>query len=424
MTHNKQLNICLFAFGTDGDIQPLIKLALGLHQHGHNIELAIVCLRNRDYSYLSQDETFKVHMIPYPSSSAMNEFTDKEFWNFSESEFSSYFDAQFKAVRNTIRRWANALAKKVDLMISIRLMYPVRFSAEQQGIPYVCLHFAHSFIKSKYYPPFGVSDQGEQKNLLAWQDTAIFTTTHLLPAINKFKELYALPSCADFYSQAHHSATLNLVAFSRHLLPYDIDWDDTFHLCGYFKSKTVTSISHVDTEIEQFILQGKDVISVTFGSLLEYENNPAEFLTAVSDTIRALGIRAIILTNCNYGLKSDENIFFAEGYINHEKLFSKSRLVVHHGGAGTAHVVAACGVPSVLVAYGFDQFSIGDLLVKAGVCKCVLARKDFDKEKFGWLLTSALSDPQLSASAIKLGKLIATDNGIENAIELIEKTYA
>jgi len=423
MSGQKKLRVGLFAFGTDGDIQPLIELALNLFRRGHSIELAIICLRNRDYSHL-QNQDFNVHVIPYPKTNAMDEFSNKEFWNFSDTELSRYFDTQFNVVRNTIRRLANLLAKRVDLLISIRLMYPVRFSAEQQGIPYVCLHFAHSFIKSRHYPPFGSDDLGPDKNMAAWLATDSYTNQALLPGFNKFREFYTLEPCTDFYTQVHHSSELNLVAFSRHLLPHDLDWEKNFHLCGYFNRGDESPLSASDVAIHEFIDQGSNVVGVTFGSLLEYESAPAEFLNKIAQAFRAQRARAVILTNKDYGLVSDEYVLFATGYINHRALFRRCSFVVHHGGAGTTHVVAACGVPSLLVPYGFDQFSIGALLIKLGVCHGIMSRKDFTVEEFSQLLKKALLNPSLDDRAKQLGNHMSTDQGIKRAADLIEEKYA
>lgn len=423
MSTKKTLNIGLFAFGTDGDIQPLIELALGLFNKGHRIDLAIMCLRRRDYSYL-QTDGFNIYNIPYPDTNLMNGFESREFWHFSNEEFARYFDTQFNLVRNSIRRWTKAIVKQCDLMVSIRMMYPIRFCAEEQGIPYVCLHFAHCFIKSHHYPPLGSEDLGAEKNLAAWASGDRYTNAYLLPGINKFRERYTLPPCTDFYSQVHHSAELNLVAFSKHFIAPDIGWDDSFHLCGYFKKHTSGILNPVDQAIEKFVGHGDKVISVTFGSLLEYEDDAAAFLQEIARSIRQQNRRGVILTNKDYGLASDDTVFYATGYINHQALFSRSCLVIHHGGAGTSHAVAAAGVPSLLIAYGFDQFNIGELLVKQGVCSGVMARKEFNKTKLDALLAASLDNSQLTARAQEIGKKLSQEDGISCAVNLIEEYYA
>lgn len=423
MPIKKTLNIGLFAFGSDGDIQPLIELASGLFKKGHSIDLAIMCLRHRDYSHLQKDG-FTIYSIPYPDTNLMNGFESKEFWHFSNEEFARYFDTQFNVVRNSIRRWAKTIVNKCDLMISIRMMYPIRFCAEEKGIPYVCLHLAHCFIKSHQYPPLGNEDLGAEKNVASWSSGDIYTNAYLLPGINKFRERYTLPPCTDFYSQVHHSAELNLVAFSKHFISPDIGWDDNFHLCGYFKKSTFGILSPVDQAIEKFIGHDDKVISITFGSLLEYEDDPATFLQEIAQSITLQNSRGVILTNKDYGLVSDHNIFYATGYINHQALFSRSRMVIHHGGAGTSHAVAAAGVPSLLIAYGFDQFRIGDLLIKQGICCGIIARKEFSKTKLDTMLSTSLNDDCLEARAQEIGKKLSDEDGITCAVNLIETYYA
>ena len=90
-----------------------------------------------------------------------------------------------------------------------------------------------------------------------------------------------------------------------------------------------------------------------------------------------------------------------ERYVPQALVVPRARLVVSHGGAGTAIGAAAAGVPQLIVPLGADQFDNADLFADAGVA--LVAEGDaVDATALAGQLRSLLQDGAFAGAAARL----------------------
>ena len=106
-------------------------------------------------------------------------------------------------------------------------------------------------------------------------------------------------------------------------------------------------------ELLTFVDAGEQPVYAGFGSMRTVDEDSAR---AVIEAIRAQD-RRVLLGRGWAGLASmdDQDDCFVIGEVNQQKLFDRVAAVVHHGGAGTTTTAARAGAPQVVVPQGGDQ---------------------------------------------------------------------
>jgi len=112
---------------------------------------------------------------------------------------------------------------------------------------------------------------------------------------------------------------------------------------------------------------------------------------------------------------------FMIGSIPHTWLFPRMAAVVHHGGAGTTAAGLAAGVPSIVTPFFGDQLFWGQRVYELGVGPKPIARHRLTAENLAEAIRSAILDPKINKNAAELGERIRAENGIAQAVSMIEQ---
>jgi sterol 3beta-glucosyltransferase len=205
-----------------------------------------------------------------------------------------------------------------------------------------------------------------------------------------------------------------LYGISPNLLPRPADWPSHAHLCGQWLPQA--GAWSPPPALESFLAAGERPIYVGFGSMAGFDQQGllAEVVAAVA------GRRALFYPGWS-GVEASTlpPNFFVVGDTPHSWLFPRMSAVMHHGGSGTTHSAARAGVPSVVVPFAADQFFWADRLRRLGVAA--------EPVRAGRVRASALAQgiafadsPGARSNAAALGARMATDNGLANALSVIE----
>jgi vancomycin aglycone glucosyltransferase len=107
-------------------------------------------------------------------------------------------------------------------------------------------------------------------------------------------------------------------------------------------------------DLVEFLEAGEPPVYVGFGSM-QMAGAPDAAAVAV-EAIRAQGRRALVSRGwADLALIDEKDDCFAVGEANHRELFRRVAAVVHHGGAGTTTTAALAGTPQVIVPQIVDQ---------------------------------------------------------------------
>jgi UDP:flavonoid glycosyltransferase YjiC (YdhE family) len=108
------------------------------------------------------------------------------------------------------------------------------------------------------------------------------------------------------------------------------------------------------------------------------------------------------------------------GSIPHAWLFPRMAAVVHHAGVGTTAAGLRAGVPSIAVPYFGDQPYWGRRIAELGVGPQPIPRSRLTADRLALALRSATTDAAMQGRAARLGEAIRGEDGIGNAVRVIE----
>jgi UDP:flavonoid glycosyltransferase YjiC (YdhE family) len=424
------MKIGLQAWGSEGDIRPFTALAAGLVDAGHEVTLAVTDNVGRDYSEVAKKHGFKLIAVPNPEAhdpaeveavwreiiSARNPI--KQARMVMEYGFDPAMEAMYAAARE--------LCATNDAVLGHFFVYPLRVAAEKAGVPMATLNVVHNCLPSAYICPPGLPDIGKWFYPLGWVVVRKMINNIFLPRVNALRSREGLPPDRDVMAQTWASDQLNLIAVSPHICVAPKDWDRRHQVCGFLKPPLDTRMEELPSGLDDFLSAGESPVYITFGSMMP---NSLEYIRETVDiwkaAIRQVGCRAIIqLPVDDLSIFDTGERVFKVKRSPYVSVFPRCAAIVHHGGAGTTQSSLLAGRPSVVVAHMADQFFWGDELKRLGVAGKTLTRNGLSAAKLAKGIEKVLGDSGMAERAASLGQQLAGENGVANAIGLIEAVFA
>ena len=349
------MRVVLTAWGSRGDVEPLVALAVALRQFGAE---AVVCAPpDEDFAVLLRRAEVPLVPLGPPVRSVV-----------SRAKSAARPDPFQLASELVAARFEtlSAVAEGSDALVATGLMPAgARDVADRLGLRYVLACYHLLGLPSQHYSPGArpgtPSPQDETDRRVLWEQDAQRVNALYGPAVNS------------------HRATLDLppVENVRDYVLTDQPWlaaDPT--LCP---SKGLTELDVVQTgawflpddralpaELETFLEAGEPPVYVGFGSMSAHA--PQDIARTAVEASRRHGRRVLLsrgwseLDLADYG---DDCLVIGE--VNQQALFPRLAAVVHHGGAGTTTAVARAGVPQVVVPLLGDQPYWASRVVALGI---------------------------------------------------------
>jgi len=198
------------------------------------------------------------------------------------------------------------------------------------------------------------------------------------------------------------------------LVPQPRDWPERFAITGSWSLATDAAWSPPPA-LAEFLAAGEPPVYIGFGSMVGFDRD--RFRALVLDGLD--GRRALLFAGWSgFGEGALPPGVLSIGPTPHDWLLPRTRIVVHHGGAGTTHAAARAGVPSVVVPFGGDQPFWADRLRLAGVAPKAIAHRRLTASRLRESLALAAT-AQMVARARSIGAAIAREDGIPNAVARI-----
>lgn len=162
-----------------------------------------------------------------------------------------------------------------------------------------------------------------------------------------------------------------------------------------------------------------------FKAISGKEHNPQRLARIAIAALQATNQRGILATGWG-GLQASqlpENIFQLD-QAPHDWLFPRVSAVVHHGGAGTTAAGLRAGCPTIICPFFGDQPFWGQRVHTLGVGPRPIPQKQLTVQKLVGAIQEVIFNPSLSNRAEILGQKIRAEDGIGNAIAIIETLTA
>jgi sterol 3beta-glucosyltransferase/vancomycin aglycone glucosyltransferase len=216
------------------------------------------------------------------------------------------------------------------------------------------------------------------------------------------------------------SPLLHLVACSPALAGVPPDLPPHVHFTGAWSAPN--DPQPLPPEVEAFLDAGEPPAVVTFGSMAF--SDAERVAGIVAEALRSAGLRGIVQAGAAGIAPAAGSDLLPVGEVDHRSLFPRAAVVVHHGGAGTSHAVAAAGVPSVVVPHIGDQPFWADRLRRLGAAPPPVSPRRLDAATLADRLRTAATSVQVGAAADNLQRRMEGEDGLAEAVRLIEEAAA
>jgi sterol 3beta-glucosyltransferase len=134
------------------------------------------------------------------------------------------------------------------------------------------------------------------------------------------------------------------------------------------------------------------------------------------------GHRGVIATGWGgMSVMNDSKDVFVLDSAPHDWLFPRMSAVVHHGGAGTTAEGLRAGVPAVIVPFTVDQPFWGNRVKALGTGTELIQARELATDKLAEAIERATSDPKMRRKAESVGRLIRSEDGVGNAVEIVKQ---
>jgi sterol 3beta-glucosyltransferase len=406
------MKIAILTIGTRGDVQPYAVLGQALKAKGHDVTLAT----GKNFEALVT--SYGINFIP----------VEADFQAILETEEGKkMMKGNPFAVKRNLNTWLYP-------MISSSLKAYYTLARESDKVIYHVKTMADSFadqfpdkmIRASVLPIIEPTNEFANPAFSGlWIPKFLYKLTYSLAnkSINLLsKPIGAFRTAFDLPRQFTVPAVKNIYGVSSHFLPTPKDYPSASRFTGFWFG---TAQEELSSDLTHFLETGQPPLLITFGSMpfKSKFNLTSTFNVLVTQlNTRLIVVKGWGLTDTS-ALEHHPNIKVITG-APYEKLFPKVKAIVHHGGIGTTAECLRAGKPfficPILHPIG-DQMFWGKVGHQKGIAVKPIPLAKMTQHDFIKSIDSLLKDNNLYENALKLKTLIDKENGLEGAIDMIEK---
>ncbi|WP_129781072.1 glycosyltransferase [Peristeroidobacter soli] len=338
------MRILLSTFGSRGDVQPLLALAVALRTLGAD---ARVCAPP-DEEFVRLFADAGVPLLPAFRSVRdwIKEMLPKRATISLPEVAAKVMAAQYGAI--------DAAAQGCDLIVATGLFSSVsaaRSVAEKLGIRYVHAAYCPLFLPSPYQRPFEYPTHPLPRdvtdNQVLWDRDVQVMNELFGGGLNALRASVGLPGVDNVRDYCHGDRVL--LAADPVLAPWRRPATLDVVQTGAW---ILPDARPLPSDLLAFLEAGAPPVYVGLGSLPA----PKDFARMAIDVVRTQGRRVLLSRGwAELALVDDSEDCFILGEINQQALFPHVAAVIHHGGAGTTTAAARAGAPQVIVPQIGDQ---------------------------------------------------------------------
>ncbi len=400
------MKIVLSTFGSRGDVQPMLALALGFQAAGHDVlligppEKAVWAAElGCPYQPAGNDVTALIDTLDaaHTVSSAL------VFLRYVRREVAVQFEALSDIVQGA------------DMIVAASLCFGLASMAEALQIPYRFITFAPQLLPSGYhpFPAFRHQRLPYWCNRAGWRLAKAMDRFNLTRLVNAYRRKMGLMPVRDFL--AHIMGPRVIVASDAAVAAVPPDINTEYIQTGYM---------HLDQperhlpELEKYLAAGTMPVYVGFGSMPPRDQ--ARQVPLIVNAARCAGRRVVISRFWQepHAKEYGDDVFFVHK-CPHRQLFPKMAAIVHHGGAGTTATAAISGVPQVVVPHILDQYYWGEQIRRSGLGPPPVWRAKLTAAKLGKAIRACTEKRTYRQNARLVGQEIRRENGVEQTMQAI-----
>ncbi|TVR67685.1 MAG: glycosyltransferase [Candidatus Competibacteraceae bacterium] len=417
------MNLTMTAFGTRGDVQPMVALGIGLQAAGHRVKL----LTHPEFETFARDAGLAFHPLPGVEIKAVvGRATERAARKGASgnqllqaihvlrrlrADLPVLGDAYWEACRGAELIVANpvlagipdSVAEKLAIPLAVAALQPFDMTAE---FPFPWLH---------------PRSLGRPLNRWSYPLMSLAAWPPLAAPVNRWRQAHlALPALPlTFLLRRLHSTVPRLYGFSAHVVPKPRGWSAHSQITGYWFLPRAEPWQPPQA-LADFLAAGPPPVAVGFGSMVVH--NPEETTDIVVRALTRARQRGVLLTGWG-GLQPSDlpDHLLALDAAPHDWLFLRMAAVVHHGGAGSTAAGFRAGVPTIVIPFMMDQPFWAQRVRDLGVGPPPIPRGQLTVERLAAAMATAVSDRGIRRRAAELGANIRPEDGVAQAVAGIQR---
>ena len=411
------MKIAIFTYGSRGDFEPFLALAIGLQKAAHTVILAAP-YRFSDFAAQYQVPFVPLAGDPEEVSKMINDAGGNVF-----GVVKSIRDFVF-SVTAEVSRASFAAAEGADLLVhSFLFTIGMHSWAREHDIPDISIQAFPVFAPTRAFPnvAFAQVPPGPLSYLTHWLADQIMWfggNSGYKPAQDSHPDIsYPSRLYWPFSDSRERQRTPLLFAYSPSVLPRPVEWGVDVHVPGYFFLED--DFYQPPEALTRFMEVGSPPICVTFGSMINRDAKKIHKI--VTESMTYSHNRAIFLTGWGEWKIEEprENILYMQS-VPFAWLLPRCKAVIHHGGAGTTAAGLRAGIPNIVIPHTADQPFWGGRVHALGAGPVPIPIKKLSNSRLMQVLNE-IEKPGLIKAAQSIGQLIRSEQGLETAIRLIEQ---
>lgn len=413
--------VCFTTMGSWGDLFPMMPIAIGLRERGHEVVVAATpaaadILEDEGLEHAPVGEH-----LGFDEYAEHPEILDSRLWGLIGLR-----NLLRLFVFPTLAQTAHDLREAcsgADLLVTHPVQLAGRMAAESARIPWATVSVFPSLLPSRWsvpqmFPlPALPTPAGRAVNAAAWNVSRAVARRLWDEPINEARAMIGLPAVRDAFLTSGMSPHLYLLLTSARYTPRLPDWPSHVKLTGFTPWDRSTSWQQ-DPRLEEFLSTGDAPILFTLGASLSID--PQGFFDVAAQALDIAGRRGLFLVgrdaNVGGALAGRPGVW---AFVPLSRVLPKVPAVVHHGGFGTTTACLLHGTPSVIVPRAFDQFHHARRVRALGV-GTGLSWSRLQPARLAAKLRDLLDRPSYRERAEVVAKQLAHEDGPARACDEIE----
>lgn len=414
----------IITYGSRGDVQPYVALALGLMEKGHEVTLCA----NENFRVFV--EGYGVRFFPlYGNIEAM--VHSPELLAVLKSGSAIAYLRQMRNMMQKIQSRVNEDmmqgAANADVLIAGPLTMTWVYSiAEKIDKKWAVVQLSVPAIPTKEFPFASFAFfNAPWFNLLTYKLVRSIFWNINKEDINRYRESLGLPKLKhSILKEIYEQKIPQLYAISPSLIARPKDWDASIDITGFLtipggKRKTQVMDQAPDGLVD-WLKQGEAPIYIGFGSIPIPK--PKLLSRVLADIIDSTNHRFIFCEGWSElpDLPRHERLFVVR-YINHEWLFPQCKTAIIHGGIGTIAAALKAKIPPVIVSIFADQPLWGKIIADKNSGIHIPFKKLTIKKLLDAI--AATQTFKIKQNAAVIGEGISNEEGVQSAINALENYF-
>jgi sterol 3beta-glucosyltransferase len=422
------MRIALLTAGTRGDHQPYLALADEFRSRGHQVEITAT----ENYADVVRRCGFEPHVIPFNSAELLESPAAKR--GLSSGNPLPFLQIMLDTVKimagergTQMHEVLSEACASAEVIVSCASTLPWAMERGEQTGQTVIGGLPYPLERTGEFPSsFMVKRMISSRRLRLASYTAFEIAYGLAyrKMDRRVRQLMGLPGKPRNPFRRMREDGIPLVHMvSPVLLPKPADWPERSIIVGAPtlppQLRGAWGESVVDPALTAWLDEGEPPIYFCLTGMPVLD--PTASCDLIAAVCRRLGARALVTVKGEgypRGIGYDRNLFVLDSF-DYDRVLSRCRAVVHHGGSGNSHDVLRAGLPAVVIGVHSDQFFYGWRMSALGI-GADFPYPSLTEDRLHDALVRTLT-PQSRTKAAALGRKVAAENGIQAAADAVEK---